>query len=77
MWKSPIIGLTLARLFVSPARVQARVLESPDAGAVLSGLGFISSWKCHAGTITVLRKYFPQTTMVGLFLARVLRLRQP
>ena len=28
-------------------------LESPAQGAVVSGLGFISGWKCDAGTITV------------------------
>lgn len=28
-------------------------LESPASDAILSGIGFISGWKCHAGTITV------------------------
>jgi len=31
----------------------AGVLESPADGAVVSGIGFISGWKCSAGTITV------------------------
>ncbi len=31
----------------------AATLESPANGAVLSGLGFISGWKCDAGQITV------------------------
>ena len=33
--------------------VSASVLESPASGAYLSGLGFISGWKCDAGEITV------------------------
>ena len=53
MWRSPIIGLALASLLASVATAQARVLDSPAAGAVLSGLGFISGWKCEAGTISV------------------------
>ena len=32
---------------------QAAVLDSPSHGATLSGLGFISGWKCDAGEITV------------------------
>ena len=53
MGKSVVLGLALASLLISPASPQARVLESPAAGAVLSGIGFISGWKCHAGNITV------------------------
>ena len=52
MWKLTLIGLALS-LFLSPASPQARVLDSPAAGAVVSGLGFISGWKCNANTITV------------------------
>ena len=32
---------------------QAAVLESPQPGDTLSGIGFISGWKCEAGQITV------------------------
>ena len=32
---------------------QAAVLDSPSHGTTLSGLGFISGWKCDAGEITV------------------------
>ena len=35
-----------------PGLVHA-TLESPAQGAIVSGLGFISGWKCDAGTITV------------------------
>ena len=31
----------------------AAVLDSPKHGALVSGIGFISGWKCEAGTITV------------------------
>ncbi len=31
----------------------ARTLESPAHGALVSGIGFISGWKCNAGDITV------------------------
>ena len=34
-------------------RAPARVLESPTHGATLSGIGFISGWKCNAENITV------------------------
>ena len=49
-----IIGMTatLGILFLT-SLTQASVLESPANGANLSGLGFISGWKCDAGTITV------------------------
>ena len=53
MGKAMLIGLALASLLASPAGLQAAELESPAAGVVLSGLGFISGWKCHANTITV------------------------
>ena len=53
MRQSPIIGLVLAGLLASPASPQAAVLESPARGAAVSGLGFISGWKCDARAITV------------------------
>ena len=53
MGKGIFIGLALASLLASPASLQAAVLESPAQGAVLSGLGFISGWKCDASAITV------------------------
>ena len=40
-------------LLLSGSQVSARVLESPADGALVSGLGFISGWKCNAGQITV------------------------
>ena len=46
----PLLLLCLV-LVGSPAR--AANLESPAQGATLSGLGFISGWKCDAGNITV------------------------
>ncbi len=41
----------LVLLLVAPA--WSATLESPARGALLSGLGFISGWKCDAGQITV------------------------
>ena len=42
-------------LVLAPALAHAQrgVLESPGAGAKLSGVGFIAGWKCDAGTLTV------------------------
>ncbi len=37
---------------VTASLSHAAVLESPASGANLSGLGFISGWKCEAGDIT-------------------------
>ena len=51
--KTGIFGLTLAGLVLGLAVAQAAVLESPARGAALSGLGFISGWKCDASAITV------------------------
>ena len=51
--KIAIIGLAFASLFALTAVARAAVLESPATGATLSGLGFISGWKCDATTITV------------------------
>ena len=47
----PILLLVCLLLVGSPA--WAANLESPAQGATLSGLGFISGWKCDAGEITV------------------------
>ena len=48
-----IFNLALAGLLLGAAVTQAAVLESPARGATLSGLGFISGWKCDASNITV------------------------
>ncbi len=53
MKKTAIFGLVIASLLVSTAVSKAAVLESPARGAVLSGIGFISGWKCDASNITV------------------------
>ena len=45
-----VCGLSL---LLSGSHVSARVLESPADGALVSGIGFISGWKCNAGQITV------------------------
>ena len=47
-----LIGLVIPVMFVAAAS-WAAVLESPSDGSVLSGIGFISGWKCDAGHITV------------------------
>ena len=39
-------------VFVAPA-IWAAVLESPANGSVVSGIGFVSGWKCDAGRLTV------------------------
>ena len=48
-----ICSLALAGLVLGAAVAQAAVLESPARGAAVSGLGFISGWKCDARAITV------------------------
>lgn len=53
MSRRVIIALAIAGLLVSAADTQSANLESPAAGATLSGIGFISGWKCDAGNITV------------------------
>ena len=53
MKKITIFGLAIASLLASTAVSKAAVLESPARGAVLSGIGFISGWKCDASNITV------------------------
>lgn len=52
MRKAALVGLALASLGASPA-APAAVLESPAPGAAVSGIGFISGWKCDAQHITV------------------------
>lgn len=47
-----LIGLVNLVMFVAAAS-WAAVLESPANGSVLSGIGFVSGWKCDAGRITV------------------------
>ena len=47
-----LIGLVNLVMLVAAAG-WAAVLESPADGSVLSGIGFISGWKCDAGRITV------------------------
>lgn len=47
-----LVGVLMALLStVTPS--WASTLESPAHGATLSGIGFISGWKCDAGEITV------------------------
>ena len=53
MRTATLIGLALASLLASTAVPRAATLESPAQGATLSGLGFISGWKCDASNITV------------------------
>lgn len=45
--------LLVAWLVLAGSPVGASTLESPAHKATLSGLGFISGWKCNAGNITV------------------------
>lgn len=52
MVKTTTLGLVCASLFVL-ASAQAAVLESPTPDGTVSGIGFISGWKCDAGAITV------------------------
>ena len=52
MAKSVLLGAIVALLCAVPPG-WARTLESPAHGATLSGIGFISGWKCDAGEITV------------------------
>ena len=54
MRKACLIVL-LVSLMASLAQAQSPtgVLESPAHGSSLSGIGFISGWKCDGGTITV------------------------
>ena len=45
-----LVSLTAS---LAPAQSPAGVLESPAHGSSLSGIGFISGWRCNAGNITV------------------------
>ena len=47
-----LFGLVSLGMVIAAAS-WAAVLESPADGSVLSGIGFISGWKCDAGRITV------------------------
>ena len=51
--KAPLYWLAAIYLLAAPVKPEAAVLESPGASAVLSGIGFISGWKCDASNITV------------------------
>ena len=51
--RKAFLGAAVAGLVLGAAVTQAAVLESPARGAALSGLGFISGWKCDASAITV------------------------
>ena len=53
MRKTAIIGLAFAGLLTFTVAPRAAILESPAGGATLSGIGFISGWKCNASNITV------------------------
>lgn len=48
-----LIAFTLLALLLTATPGWSATLESPARGAVLSGLGFISGWKCNARQITV------------------------
>ena len=67
MVKTAILGLVCASLLPFTA-AQAVLLESPAQGAIVSGLGFISGWKCNAKKITV---------QVGGFTHRPVAMGQP
>ena len=47
-----VLGASVA-LLSSSLPAFGRILESPAHGALVSGIGFISGWKCDAGNITV------------------------
>ena len=53
MKKNILIWLTFTNLMITTNTSLATVLESPENGATLSGIGFISGWKCHATNITI------------------------
>ena len=48
-----VLGVCAVSLSMLAGEGWAAVLESPRDGATLSGLGFISGWKCDAGEMTV------------------------
>ncbi len=54
MTKTAISGFLCASLLaVASAHTHAAMLESPPRGRTVSGLGFISGWKCNASDITL------------------------
>ena len=53
VWRGFCVVVCGLSLLLSGSHVAARVLESPANGAFVSGIGFISGWKCDAGNITV------------------------
>ena len=53
VWRGFCVVVCGLSLLLSVSHVAARVLESPANGAFVSGIGFISGWKCDAGNITV------------------------
>lgn len=53
IWRGLCFAACGLSLLLSDSPGAARALESPADGALVSGLGFISGWKCNAGQITV------------------------
>ena len=53
VWYGCRVLMCALSLLLSGAHASARVLESPADGALVSGLRFLSGWKCNAGQITV------------------------
>ena len=51
--KRVIIGLGIINLIAMAPLTWAAVLGSPNKGVNLSGIGFISGWKCDASDITI------------------------
>ena len=51
--RKAIVGVALTGLVFGATVAQAAVLESPAHDATVSGIGFISGWKCDAENITV------------------------
>ena len=51
LYTGVLVGFICILLFGTSS--QAATLESPARGAVLSGIGFISGWKCNARNITI------------------------
>ena len=51
--KTVVIWMAIVSLMAITHTPQAAVLESPNQGVNLSGIGFISGWKCNATDITV------------------------
>ena len=51
--KTVVIWMAIVSLMAITHTPQAAVMESPNQGVNLSGIGFISGWKCNATDITV------------------------